>query len=154
MRFVREVVVPAALVLKAIIDLGQRSFDPGSDENLALSTVRKRLRRGKTMPPLTLMNAVIADKEDPSVSLLLDFACFYALSSRPGDRAVAERYKDEAFAKTSAEKREWLQARAAKDPMLKRIPGIATPEKQGEQRRCHWIKRPPEEPQKPPRPWF
>lgn len=154
MRFVRDVVVPAALVLKAIIDLGQRSFDPGSDEKLALSTVRKRLRRGKAMSPLTLMKAVIADREDPSALLLLDFACFYALSNRPGDRAVAERYKDEAFAKTPADKREWLRARAAKDPMLKRIPGIATPPQRAEQRRCHWTKRPPEEPQKPPRPWF
>jgi len=143
--FVADKALPSALDLKALIELGV-SEEPGEDEGLSLKAVNRRLRQGKIVSPLTIVEAIVAEEEDPSASLMLDLACFF---NQMQDEARAKRYATKALEKLPAADRERLRARAAADPMLKTIPGIGE-----EKRRCPWPKRGAGEADKPSRPWF
>ena len=145
--FVARSAVPAALDLKALIELGLNG-EPGEDQNLTLKTVARRLKKGETVTPLTIVNAVVAEKEDPSAFLMLDLACFF---NQIGDKKKARDYAAKAIEKLPAADRGRLRARAASDPMLMTIPGLARVE---EKRRCQWPKRASGEAERPPRPWF
>jgi len=145
--FVARIVRYAAVNLKASIEAGLDGF-AGLDENRSFAEVNRRLRKGKTVPPLTIVQAVLKDKEDPGPYLLLDVACFFVVA---GNTARAREYVDKALAVVPEDQRESLRSRAAKDPFLEKIPGIANAE---EKRRCHWPKRDAAASEKPPRQWF
>jgi hypothetical protein len=150
-KFIANTVVPAGLNLKAFLDLELGGGTAGKDEEFDLRTVIRRLRRGKSVSPLTIVEAVVAKKKESGQklgpSLLLDLACFFYLSK---DEARAQECVKKAFEMVPAAERDRLRARAAADPTLKTIPGIVVTEK----RRCHWSKRESDGDDKPPRPWF
>lgn len=145
-KFIADSVVPAGLDLKALIELGLNDFAAGEDEDFGLKTVVRRLRKGRSVSPLTIVEAIVAAKENPGPALLLDLACFFQLSK---DEARAREYAAQAFEKVPAAERERLRARAADDPMLKTVPGVVVPPGK---RRCQWPKR-EEKAEKPPRSW-
>lgn len=149
--FVTKTVQYAALDLKALIALGLDEGRAGVNEGLGLPEVRRRLRRKEPITPLTIVEAVLQSKNDPTALLLLDIACFFQLS---GDARRAKQLADEAFAKYPPSKEKQLRARAAEDPMLKTIPGIVSAKQPEEKRRCQWPKRDAGEPEKPVRTWF
>lgn len=123
-RFVDETVVLAVLDLKALIDLGLDGFDPGEDERWGLRSVRRRLRAGKPVPPLTIVEAISASKKKHGPSLSFDLACFFHLSGN--DERAAEFVK-QGFDAVPAEKMKRYRERVAADPMLRSIPGAILP---------------------------
>ena len=148
--FISKTVLVAALDLKALIEVGLDDF-AGLDEGLSLTEVNRRLRKGKHVTPLTIVEAILRERENPSALLLLDLACFFHLSKND---ARAGELAEKAYAAAPDDKRDLLRARAAEDPMLKGIPAISSAKPSGAKHRCQWPKREPEESQAPPRSWF
>ena len=136
--FISTTVLFSALDLKALIEL-ELAGSAGEGRVLSLKGLKWSLRKGKEVSPLTIVKTILKEKDDPSVFLLLDLACFFHLAK---DDAKAKEFADKAFAKVPADQRKQLRARAAKDPMLEGIPGIASGGK-GEKQKAE-----------PPRPWF
>ncbi|HEY6730214.1 MAG TPA: hypothetical protein VI039_04230 [Solirubrobacterales bacterium] len=152
-KFIVEGVEPAALDLKALIELGLQKSKPGEALGWDLATVRKQLREGKPVPPLTIIEALLKAKK-PGRSLLFDLACFFQLS---GDSKRARQYADEAFATVPTAELARVRAQVAADPMLKVIPGVIAPTDQpakGRSCRWPWQEAKAKEPAAPARPWI
>ncbi len=136
--FLSGTVLFAAYDLKALIEL-ELAGSAGEAEVLRLKSLKRSLRRKKLVSPLTIAETILREKDDPSVFLLLDLACFFHLADND---VRAKELVDRALAKTPADEREPLRSRIAKDPMLAGIPGVASGGRPGS-------KKAP-----PPRPWF
>jgi len=121
--FAMDLVEPAALDLKALIELGRHDYQAGAAKGWDLPTVRKLLQEEKPVPPLTIVEAILCAKQ-LGRSLLFDLACFFQLA---GDSGRARRYSNEAFATVPAADLARMRARVAADPMLSVIPGVAAP---------------------------
>ena len=145
--FVAGTVQYAALNVKALIELERDGRRMGENEAIGLRVVRRRLRKGVYVSPLTIVEEVLKNKKDKSHRLLIDIACFFNLG---GDTRRANYYAKEALERAPESKREAVRAGAAADPMLKGIRALEPEEKQ----RCQWPKREPEKPTTPPRSWF
>lgn len=134
-KFLTDGVEPAALDLKALIELGRQKYKAGEALGWDLATVRKQLRDKNPVPPLTIVEALLKARK-PGRSLLFDLACFFQLS---GDSKRARQYADEAFATVPAADLGRVRARVAADPMLSVIPGVIVPAKKpAKSRSCRW----------------
>ena len=145
--FVAGTVQYAALNVKALIELERDGRRMGENEAIGLRAVRRRLRKGVHVPPLTIVEEVLRNKKNKSHLLLLDIACFFNLG---GDKRRANYYAKEALDRAPESRREAVRAAAAEDPMLRGLSALEPKDKP----RCQWSKREPEKAKTPPRSWF
>jgi tetratricopeptide (TPR) repeat protein len=124
--FVGEKVEPAAINLKALIYLGLEGFEVGKPLHLNLHRVRCKLKRDEPVPPLTIVEALIADRKKnqkkPGPLFCFDLACFFKLG-RMESRAL--EWIEAAWAAVPTSELAWYRAQVAADPMLCVLPDLS-----------------------------
>jgi tetratricopeptide (TPR) repeat protein len=120
-RFASRVAEPAALDLKALIDLCLNGRRQGMIRHEDLKTVRRHLQRKETVSPRTIVDALIADKKEPESNFLFDIACFFQIA---GEHRLAREYAGRAWRLVPPEKVKRTAERVAADPMLSEIPDV------------------------------
>lgn len=120
-KFVSKVAEPAALALKALIDLCLNDREQGEARHEDLKKVSCRLKREEAVSPRTVIDALVADRKDPKWNFLFDVACFFQIA---GETGLASDYARRAWRAVPAGQVKRTERRVAADPMLSEIPDV------------------------------